>query len=177
MQNTERPPYDVFDSELRSCNHLEAWYKNYVNLLKSVLTTEQSGVKFKMSKPTPTGVESYQYLQQLRKQQQMKSFKDFLLWYNKKDDVWCSHFGGNAINDGFLAQKDIDMMKLGCTLPILANKCLNKSTDNKFYPIMEADKDPFEKIWEDVVCGPSNVSKRQAVVDETFIWKSTDICK
>ena len=45
MQNTELPPYDDFYSKLRSCNPLEAKYTDYVNLLKSGLTTEQAVVK------------------------------------------------------------------------------------------------------------------------------------
>ena len=40
MQNTKLPPYDAFYSKLRSCNPLEAEYTDYVNLLKSGLTTE-----------------------------------------------------------------------------------------------------------------------------------------
>ena len=80
MQNTELPPYDAFYSELRSCNSLEAEYKDYVILLKSGLTTEQAVVKLKLSKPLPTGIENYQYLQQIWKQEQMSSLKDFLRW-------------------------------------------------------------------------------------------------
>ena len=69
------------------------------------------------------------------------------------------------------------MLKHGCTLPNMANICLHKSTDAKFYPFTEADKHLLEKIREDVVGGPSIVFTRKAVVDETFIRKSTNICK
>ena len=86
-QNTELPPYDDFYSKLRSCNPLGAEYTDYVNLLKSGLTTEQAVVKLKLSKPPPTGIEIYQHLQQKWKQEQMSSFKDFLRWYNNKDVV------------------------------------------------------------------------------------------
>ena len=51
MQNTELPPYGAFYSKLRSCNPLEAENKDYVNLLKSGLTTEEAVVKLKLSKP------------------------------------------------------------------------------------------------------------------------------
>ena len=78
MQNTELPPYDAFYSKLRSCNPLEAEYTDYVNLLKSGLTTEQAVVKLKLSNPPPTGIEKYQYLQQIWQQEQLSSFKDFL---------------------------------------------------------------------------------------------------
>ena len=77
----------------------------------------------------------------------------------------------------FYLDKDIDMLKLGCTLPNLANICLHKSTDAKFYPFTEGDKDLLEKIREDVVGSPSIVFTRKAVVDETFIRKSTNLCK
>ena len=66
-------------------------------------------------------------------------------------------------------QKETDMLKLGCTLPNLANICLQKSTDSKFYPFIESHKDLLEKIREDMVGGPSIVFTRKAVVDETFI--------
>ena len=82
MQNTELPPYDAFYTKLRSCNPLEADYTDYVNLLKIGLTTEQAVVKLKISTPTPTGIENYQYLRQLWKQEQMSSFKDFFRWSN-----------------------------------------------------------------------------------------------
>ena len=78
MQNTDIPPYDAFHCKLRSYNPLETDYTDYVNLLKNGLTTEQAVVKLKLSKPPPTGIENYQYLQQIRKQEQMSSFKDFL---------------------------------------------------------------------------------------------------
>ena len=38
------------------------------------------------------------------------------------------------------------MLKLGCTLPNLANICLHKSTDAKFYSFSEGDKDRSEKF-------------------------------
>ena len=77
----------------------------------------------------------------------------------------------------FYHDKDIDMLKLGCTLPNLAIICLHKSTDAKFYPFTEGDKHILEKIREAVVGGPSVVFTRKAVVDETFIRKSTNLYK
>ena len=76
----------------------------------------------------------------------------------------------------FYHDKDVDMLRLGCTLPNLANICLHKSTDTKFYSFTEGDKDLSEKIREDVVGGPSIVFTSKAV-DETFIRKSTNKCK
>ena len=81
MQNTELPPYDGFHSKL------EAKYTDYVNLLKSGFTTEEAVVKLKLSKPLPTGIENYQYLQQIWKQEQNELNQRLLRWYNSKDVV------------------------------------------------------------------------------------------
>ena len=123
MQNTELPPYDAFYSQLRSCNPLEAEYTENVNVLKSGLTTEQAVFKLKLSKPMPppTGIENYQYLQQIWKQEQMRSFKNFLPWYNNKDVVPTLEAMQKMI--AFYHDQDIDMLKLGYTLPKLANIC------------------------------------------------------
>ena len=69
------------------------------------------------------------------------------------------------------------MLNLGCTLPNLANICLHKSNDAKIYPLTEIDKHLSENIREHVVGGSSIVFTRKAVVDETFIRKSANICK
>ena len=105
----------------------------------------------------------------------MKSFKDFPMWYNNKDVVPTLEAMQKMFE--FYHQKEIDMLKLGCTLPNLANICLHKSTDPKFYPFTESDKDLLEKTREDMVGGPSIVFTRKAVVDKTFIRKSTILCK
>ena len=69
------------------------------------------------------------------------------------------------------------MLNLGCTSPILANICLHKSTNSKFYPFTESDKDLLEKIRENMVDGPPIVFTRKAVIDETFIRKLTILCQ
>ena len=69
------------------------------------------------------------------------------------------------------------MLKLECTLPNLANIWLHKSTNAKFYPFTETDKVLLQKIREDMVGGPSIVFTCKALVDETFIRKSANICK
>ena len=75
----------------------------------------------------------------------------------------------------FYHNKGNNMIRLGCTLPTSANIGLHKSTDSKFYPFTESDKDLLDKIREDMVGGTSIVLTRKAVVDETFIRKSTNL--
>ena len=105
----------------------------------------------------------------------MSSFKNFLRWYNKKDVIPVLEAMQKVIAS--YHDKNIDMSKLGCTLPNLANICLHKSTNAKFYPFTECGKDLWAKIREDVVGGPPIVFNRKAVIDETFIRKSAIICK
>ena len=105
----------------------------------------------------------------------MSSFKDFFRWYNNKDVVPTLEAMQKLIV--FYHDKKIDMLELGCTLPNLANICLHKSTDAKFYPITEGVKNLLEIIREDVVDFPSIVFTRKAVNDETFLRKSANICK
>ena len=95
----------------------------------------------------------------------MSSLKDFLRWYNNKDIVPTLEAMQKLI--AFYHDKDIDMLELGCTLPNLAIFCLHKSTEAKFYPFTEGDKNLLEKN-RDVVRGPSIIFTRKAVVDETF---------
>ena len=175
MNNKELPPYDSFFSILRNSNPLEKDYNDFQNLVNSGLTTEQAVVKLRMDKIPPTGAENYSYLQSSRENNNMLYFSDFLKWYNNKDVVPTLEPMQKTIE--FYHNKGIDMLKLGCTLPNLANICLHKSTDSKFYPLTELDKDLPEKIREDLVGGPSFVFTRKAVVDETLIRKSSDMCK
>ena len=69
----------------------------------------------------------------------MSSYKDFLNWYNKKDVVSTLEARQKMID--FYHNINIDMLKLGFTLPNLANFSLHKSTDAEFYPFTEGVED------------------------------------
>ena len=105
----------------------------------------------------------------------MCTYKDFLRWYNNKDVVPTLEALQKML--AFYHRKGIDILKLGCTLPNLANICLHKSTSAKFYPFNETDKDLLQKIREDMVGGLPIVFTCKAVVDETFIRNSENVCK
>ena len=128
-----------------------------------------------MDRIPPTGAKNYSYLQSVWENTNMQNFSDFLKWYNHKGVVPILEAMQKLIE--FYHNKGIDMLKLGCTLHNLANICLHKSTHSNFYPFTESDKDLLEKIREDKVGVPSIVFTRKAVVDETFICKSSNLCK
>ena len=173
LNNKELPPCDSFFSKLRNINPLEKGY-DFENLTTSGLSSEQAVCKLRLNKIPPTGDENYACLRSIWVSEGMKSFKDFLMWYNNKDVVPTLEAMQKLIE--FYHQEEIDMLKLGCTLPNLANICLHKSTDSKFYLSTVSDKDLLEKIPEDMVGGPSIVFARKAVANETFIRNSTNLC-
>ena len=176
MNSSELPPYDAFFNKLRNVNPLEKDYSDYQKLLSSGLKTEEALSKMKLSIPPHSGEENYQYLLDIWNHENMGTYKDILRWYNNKDVVPTLEAMQKLL--AFYHKKGIDMLKLGCTLPNLANICLHKSTRAKFYPFNETDKDLLQKIpEEDMVGGPSIVFRRKAMVDETFIRNSGNICK
>ena len=169
------PPYDAFFSKLRNNNPLDKDFTDYEKLRKSGLDEQQALKKLQIKTVPSSGLDNYNYLQETWKKNGMTVFKDFLKWYNNKDVVPTLEATQKMIQ--FYHNKGIDMLKLGCTLPNLANICLHKSTNYKFYPLCESDNDLCEKIREDMTGGPSIVFTRKAVVDETFIRDSSNICK
>ena len=175
MNNQQLPPYDSFFSILRNNNPLEKNYNDFQNLVNSGLTTEQAVAKLRKDRIPLTGAENYSYLQSVWLSEGVKTLQDFLMWYINNDVLPTQQAIHKTII--FYQQKEIDMLNLVCTLPNLANNCLHESTDSKFYPFTESDKDLLEKICEDTVAGPSIVFTRKAVVDETFSRKSTNLCK
>ena len=82
----------------------------------------------------------------------MGTFRDFAKRYNNKDVVPTLDAMQKKIE--FYQYKGIDMFKLGCTLPNLANICFHKSTNHKCFPFVEANKDLQNKINEDMTGGP-----------------------
>ena len=142
--NKEFPPYNPFFSIPRNNNPLEKYYNDFQNLANSGLTTEQEVSKLRMDRIPPTVAENWSYLQSVWGNNNNQIFSDFLKWYNNKDVVPTLEAMQKMIE--FYHNKGIDMLKLGCTLPNLANICLHKSTASKFYPLTESDKDLLEKI-------------------------------
>ena len=104
----------------------------------------------------------------------MQNFSDFLQQYNKKDVV--PTLDAMQKNE-FYQNKGMDKLKFECTRPNLANTWLHKSTDSKFYPFTEWDKGLLEKTRKNMVGGPSFVFTCKAVVYETFIRQSSNLCK
>ena len=174
MNNKEFPPSDSFFSILRNNNPLQKYYNDFQNSANCGLTTEQAVAKFRKDRIPPAGAKSYSYLQRVWENSNMQTFSGSLRCYNNKDVVPTLEAMQKMIE--LYHNKGIDMLKLGCTLTKLANICLHNSTDSKFYPFTESDKDLLEKIREHMVGDLSIVFTRKAVVDETLIRKTSNLC-
>ena len=74
----------------------------------------------------------------------MSSFRDLLHCNNNEEGTPTLERMKEMIT--FHQDKKLDMLKLGCSLPNLANICLHKATDTKFYFFTEADRDLSEKF-------------------------------
>ena len=117
-----------------------------------------------------SGVNNYNYLKSVWEEEQMTTFQEFVKWYNNKDVVPTLEAMQKMME--LYQNNGMDMFKLGFTLPNFANTSLHRSTNNKFYPFVEADEYLHEKICEDMTGGPSIVFTRKAVVDQTYIFET-----
>ena len=77
----------------------------------------------------------------------------------------------------FCQNKGIDIVKLRCTLPNLADICQHSSITAKLYPFTESDKKLLSEIGEGMFGRQSLVFTREIVVDKTHTRKSTIVCK
>ena len=143
MQNAEIPTDEAFYSKLCSCFFPETKYADNIKLLKSGLNKEKSFIKLKLRKPHPSKIETYHYFQQKENQEKIKSFKDFLRWYNPKDVVPFLEVRQKMI--AFWTTKMSICSKLGCFLTNRANNCSHKQADANFYPFTEENKDLSNK--------------------------------
>ncbi len=175
LELTHLPPYESFYSKLRKCNPLEKDFLEYNKLVLQGKTSEDALKSLKLRSVPPTGKENYDYLVKVWQDNGMETFRDFLRWYNDKDVIPTLEAMQKMME--FYHNKGVDMLKLGCTLPNLANRILHQSTKCMFWPFSEKDKDLAEKLREDTVGGPPIVFTRKAEVGVTRIRDSDNVCQ
>ena len=141
LDNTQRPPYETFFSKLRNKIPLEQDCSDFRSIIDGGLTSEQALSKLKLKQAPATGQKNYHYVTSMW-QENMRTFENFLLWYSDNDVVPTLENLRKMVD--FNHNTGIEMLKLGCVLPNLANICLHKSTTVKIYPFTESDKDLLE---------------------------------
>ena len=129
----------------------------------------------KISTAPPTGTENYSYLEKIWCSENMSTFKYYLEWYNNKDVVPTLEALQKRMK--FYHEREIDMLKLGYNLPILASIYLHSATTAKFSHSLTTIKVLWRKselIWWEVL---PLFYTREAVVGETKIRFTDTLCR
>ena len=114
----------------------------------------------------------------------MKTFKDFLEWYNNLDVL--PFIEAVEKMKTFYKAKRLDLFKDGVSLPGLVLKYLMKSTDSEFYLFNEKDKitneerkrnNLFYLLKDSIVGGPSIIFNRFHEANKTYIRQLNKLCK
>ena len=148
LENEELPPYEAFFSKLRNNNPLDKDFQDYQKLRSSGLDKQKVLKKLQIRSVPATGWENYKYLQEIWQKHGKTTFEDFLQWYNNKDVVPTLEAMQKIVQ--FYHQKKIDMLKLGCTFPNLANICLHKTlmkNSTHFAKMVRICARKLERIW------------------------------
>ena len=127
---------DSFYSKLKKCNVLESDFIMYNCLLKKGICSSVALKKHELKSPPQEKDQNYQDLREVWRRNRMESFQEFLKWYNKKDVVPTVE----ALQKMMYHRKGMDMLKLGFTVPNLANRILHSSTSLKLFPFNQEDK-------------------------------------
>ncbi|KAI8484923.1 hypothetical protein Bbelb_373300 [Branchiostoma belcheri] len=94
--------------------------------------------------------EDYAYCQEVWKDHNMRTMKDFLMWYNNKDVV--------PMFD-FYKERQIDMFKDGISVPGLTMKYLFMDLDDTYFTCMD-NEDVYKLFKNNIVGGPSIIFHR-----------------
>jgi hypothetical protein len=118
------------------------------------------------------------------KDNNMKTFKDFLEWYNNLDVL--PFVEAIEKMKEFYKIKRLDIFKDGVSLPGLVLKYLIKSTDSEFYLFDDEDKitkedrkrnNLFYLLKDSIVGGPSIIFNRYHEANKTYIRGLNKLCK
>ena len=105
----------------------------------------------------------------------MKTFKDFLEWYNNLDVI--PFIEAIEKMKVFYQEKKLDIFKDGVSLPGLVLKYLMKSTESKFSLFEQNDKDLYDLMKNGIVGGPSIIFKRYVEAGKTYIRNGQKLSK
>ena len=160
-------PYEWFTS-LDKLDHTElppfgpAWFSSLKN--ESVLN---DGLR--------TPEENYASIQSEWIKNGMKTFKDYLVYYNNLD---CGPFV-QAVEklQKYYFDRNIDMFKISISLPGLARKMLfecGRQAGASFALFDESNKDLYYTVKQNIIGGPSIIFNRYHKAGETFIRGNPD---
>ena len=179
LNEEQLPSIDAFYSTLKQCNILEVDYLEYQKLLSSGKSIEEALICLSLEIPPLTKEENYKHCQEVWKENNMKTMKDWLCFYNKLDVL--PFVKAVEALQNFYREKNIDIFKESLSVPGVARKMLfdeGRKNNASFALIDTNNKDLFYKIKSNIVGGPSIIFNRYAKAGETFIRSNPDeMCK
>ena len=159
LDYSELPAYDTFWSELKKKNTLEEMEK------KSDDEEEDDAEKKRLQ-----GRKNYEELKEVWKSENMKTFKDFLIYYNNQD---VGPFVSAVENmQLFYFEKSIDLFKIAQSAPGIARRWLfetAREARTSFALINRDDEDLYYTLKANLCGGPSIIFTRDAEVGRTYI--------
>jgi len=166
LSESTLPAYGAFYSDLKGYNVLEKEHNDW-------LASGKGGV------PPKTGIQNYQALQALWREQGMSTFKDYLQWYNNLD---CGPFVSAVLKfQNFYKQNNLDVLKISVSLPGIARKMLfDTARENgaHFAVFGTKDEDLYCKLRLNLCGGPSIVFTRHGKAGSSCIRNNPEkLCK
>ena len=110
--------------------------------------------------------EQYEFCQRVWNDNNMDTFRDFLVWYNNLDVVPFLEAIDKMSN--FWKQRDIDILKNGVSVPGLTMKYLFPNVPDTYFSLFnEKDKELYQTMKDNNVGGPSIIFNRYHETDKT----------
>ncbi len=160
---------EAFWSTLKGHNVLEAEHLKFRRLVdEDGLTGAQALKKMQLQHPPPTKEEAYQSVLDVWQNNNMRTFSDYLRWYNDLD-VGPFVEGAERMQE-FYREKEIDVFKVAISCPGLARALLFRTARQQhasFALFGNDDRDLHRKIKNNIIGGPSIIFTRHHKVGET----------
>lgn len=177
LNHPRLPPIEAFWSTLKGCNVLEVEHIAFEKLMQGGLTEHNALKRMKLEVAPPTKEEVYDSLQNIWDANNMKTFKDWLEWYNLLDVA--PFVEGVERMQLFYKEKNIDLFKVAISVPGIARTLLFRAAAKQkcsFGVFGKKDKDLYHKIKNNIVGGPSIIFTRHHKVGETRIRSGDKTC-
>ena len=170
LDETILPPYDTFYSTIKGCNVLGEEHAAFQKLVDQGKSEQEALQILRLTSKPKTGLQNYQWLQQLWTENQWSTFADFLQWYNDLD-VTAMIQAIENMNE-FYKSIRIDFIHQAISIPGVAMRvCFNSITDpaTEIHLFNPKNKDIYQLFEENIVGCPSIIFNRYHKADKTFI--------
>ena len=171
-------PYEWFDDiEKLDCIELPNYDCFFSTLKNTNVLSEEIDKWNGIGEQPKCGKDNYNDLLNIWKTENMKTFKDFLIYYNNKD---VGPFVKAIENmQKFYIENELDIFKNAISLPGVARRMLfeeSKHFGSVFSLFDKNNKEFYECLKRNIVGGPSIIFKRYHKTDETKI-RDVKLCK